>query len=240
MARLRAPGGCPWDREQKIDDIKAYTLEEVHELFDAIDNGDWDNMKEELGDILLQIVFYAQFASEKKKFTIDDAIDSICEKLIRRHPHVFGDVKVKNSKQVLKNWEHIKKKEGKKSFLSGVSKTLPALLKAYRLGQKAHRVGFDWPNAEGILEKLEEEVRELHDAKRKGRKKEVEHEFGDVLFTLANIGRFLDINPEEALRKASNRFIDRFKKVEAVVEKRKLDMKTMSIEDLEKVWQSIK
>ncbi|MBU4483819.1 nucleoside triphosphate pyrophosphohydrolase [bacterium] len=241
MAKLRAPGGCPWDREQSIDDIKAYTLEEVHELFDAIDNRDWDNTKEELGDMLLQIVFYAQFAAEEKKFTIDDAIDSICEKLIRRHPHVFGEVEVKSSKEVLQNWEHIKIKEGKKSLLGGVPKVLPSLLKAYRLGQKSARVGFDWDDTEGILEKLEEEVHELHEAQQKGLpKKEIEHEFGDILFCLANAGRFLDINPEEALRKANNRFVERFHKMEDEIKKRGLDLKKMTVEEMEEVWQFIK
>lgn len=243
MARLRAPDGCPWDREQTYKDINPYMLEEVHEVMESIDKNDMNELKEELGDLLLHIVFHAEMATEDGFFTIEEVIDGICEKLIYRHPHVFGDKKVKGTKDVLENWETLKKKEKEKSrrsLLDGVPKELPALLKAYRLGEKAGRVGFDWEDANGILEKLEEEVHELHEARGKKDLKEIEHEYGDVLFTLANIGRFMKVNPEDALRKATNRFIQRFGYVEEMAKEKKADMRKMPIAELEKLWQKAK
>jgi tetrapyrrole methylase family protein/MazG family protein len=240
MARLRAPNGCPWDREQTPDSITPYLLEETYETIEAITSGDKAHVREELGDLLLQVVFQSQMANEAGDFDVGGVIDSISEKLIRRHPHVFGDTKVKGSKDVLTNWEHIKKSEGKKSLLGGVPETLPALLKAYRLGEKASRVGFDWNNAEGVLEKIEEEARELHEAKKGGIKKDIEHEYGDLLLILANLGRFLKIDPETALRKATNRFIRRFQCMEETAAGRKLDLKKLDIEKLEELWQEAK
>lgn len=248
LERLRGPGGCPWDREQTYKDIAPHTLEEVHEVLDAIDRSDFDGLKEELGDLLLQVVFYAQIAKEEKKFTIDDVVDAINKKLIHRHPHVFGEVKVKGSDEVLEQWEKLKSKEGKKSVVGGVPKTLPALLKAYRLGEKTARVGFDWEDSEGILAKLEEEARELHEARKtlrlgSGQAKDefaVEHEYGDLLFTMANIGRFLKIDPESALRKATERFIKRFKMMEDEINKQNKEMQKLSAKEWDDLWEEAK
>ncbi len=251
MARLRAPDGCPWDREQTYKDIAPHTLEEVHEVLDAIDRGDFDGLKEELGDLLLQIVFYAQIAKDEKRFTIDDVVESISKKLVHRHPHVFGEQKVKNSGEVLEQWEKLKFEEGKKSVVGGVPKALPALLKAYRLGEKTARVGFDWEDAEGILAKLEEEARELHEARktlrladaRSGQAKDeaaVEHEYGDLLFTMANIGRFLGIDPEGALRKATERFIKRFKFMEDEISGQKKEMQKLTAKEWDELWTKAK
>ena len=251
MERLRGPDGCPWDREQTYKDIAPHTLEEVHEVLDAIDRNDMDGLREELGDLLLQIVFYAQIAKEEKKWTIDDVVEGINKKLIHRHPHVFGETKVKDSGEVLERWEKLKFQEGKKSVVGGVPKALPALLKAYRLGEKTARVGFDWEDAEGILAKLEEEARELHEARktlrladaRSGQAKDesaVEHEYGDLLFTMANIGRFLGIDPEGALRKATERFIKRFKCMEEEIEKRKKEMQKLTAKEWDELWEEAK
>jgi len=209
MARLRAPDGCPWDREQHYKDIAAHTLEETHEVLSAIDKNDFNALCEELGDLLLQILFYSQIAKEEDHFTIDEVIDSIKDKLIHRHPHVFGDTKVSGTGEVVERWEELKKEEGKKFVLSGVPNSLPALLKAFRLGEKTSRVGFDWTDVEGILSKIEEEAHELHEARDKGNKEDIDHEYGDLLFTLANLGRFLGLDPEGSLRRASSRFMER-------------------------------
>jgi MazG family protein len=240
MARLRGPGGCPWDKEQTYKDIAVHTLEEVHEALDAIDRKDYDGLKEELGDLLLQVVFYAQIAQDEGRWKIDDVLDVINKKLIHRHPHVFGEKKAKDSKEVLKRWESLKLEEGKKSVLGGVPKVLPALLKAYRLGEKAARVGFDWEDAEGILGKLEEEARELHEARKTKDESQIEREYGDLLFTLANIGRFLGIDPEGALRKSSDRFIRRFQFMEKEIAEKKLDMRSLSAKEWDELWERAK
>lgn len=240
MRKLRAPGGCPWDREQTPQSIAPYLLEETYEALEAIDKGDHENTREELGDVLLQVVFQSQMADEAGYMNVGDVIDSISNKLIRRHPHVFGDAKVKSSAHVLQNWEKIKKTEGKKSMLGGVPKSLPALLKAYRLGQKASRVGFDWTDVEGVLAKIEEEARELHEANKSGKKKDIEHEYGDLLLILANLGRFLEIDPETALRKATQRFIDRFNWMERKIAKKKLDMHELSPKEWDELWEEAK
>lgn len=240
MRKLRSPGGCPWDLKQTPRSISPYLLEETYETLEAIDSGNAKDVCEELGDLLLQVIFQAQMFSETAKLNIADVIDSISEKLVRRHPHVFGETKVNGADDVLKNWELIKKDEGKKSILSGVPKTLPALLKAYRLGQKASRVGFDWSDAEGVLNKIEEEARELHEAKKGGKPDEIEHEYGDLLLILANLGRFLEIDPETALRKATTRFINRFKWMEDEATKLGLDLHKMSAEELDKLWNQAK
>ncbi len=240
MARLRGPKGCPWDREQTPESIAPYLLEETYETLEAIDSGNANETREELGDLLLQVVFQSQMADEKKKFSVCDVIDGICRKLIHRHPHVFGFDKVKDSWSVLKNWEKLKKKEGKKTMLEGVPKTLPALLKAYRLGQKASRVGFDWTNAEGVLKKVEEESRELHEANKNGRRKDIEHEYGDLLLVLANLGRFLNVDPETALRKATGRFISRFNWMEKEIVRRKLDIHDLYAKEWDALWEKAK
>jgi len=240
MAKLRAPDGCPWDREQSYKDIAAHTLEETHEVLEAIDREDYDSLKEELGDLLLQILFYSQIATEEGRFTIDDVVDSITRKLIHRHPHVFGDTKVSGPGEVLKQWEQLKKKEGKDTVLGGVPANLPALLKAFRLGEKTSRVGFDWPNAEGILDKIEEESRELHDARSAGDEKAVDHEFGDLLFTLANLGRFLKIDPEGSLRRATARYMQRFSWMEKQAAKEGRELRTLTPEEWDALWEKAK
>lgn len=239
LARLRAPGGCPWDREQSYKDIAPHTLEETYEVIEAIEHEDYEALREELGDFLMQALFYAQIASEEKRFTIDDVIAKITEKLIHRHPHVFGETKVTGSKQVLQNWEQLKKKEGK-SVLGGVPRTLPALLKAYRIGEKAGRIGFDWEDAEGILAKIEEEAHELHEARREKDDKAVEHEYGDLLLTLANMGRFLGINPEAALCNATERFIERFQRMEHEIEQSGTSMNDLTLEQWDELWNRAK
>ncbi|MFH1654516.1 MAG: nucleoside triphosphate pyrophosphohydrolase [Pseudomonadota bacterium] len=237
MTRLRAPDGCPWDREQSYKDIAPHTLEEAYEVLDSIDKEDFTALKEELGDLLLQIIFYAQIAVEEKRFDIYDVIEGICDKLIHRHPHVFGESKVSGSNEVLERWEELKQEEGKKSVVGGVPKHLPALLKAYRLGEKTSRVGFDWSDATGIIVKVEEEVRELHAARDENNKDKIEHEFGDLLFTLANVGRFLKIDPEGALRKATERFTNRFQHME---EKSPKKLQQLSPDEWEKLWEEAK
>ena len=241
IAELRGPEGCPWDKKQNYDTIKACTLEEVHELFETIDQRDFPHMQEELGDVLLQVIFYSQFASEDGHFNINDVIQTLCEKLIHRHPHVFGDLKANNSEEALINWESSKKKTKKgKSLFDGVPRELPALLKAFRIGQKASNLGFDWPTIDGVLEKLEEEIEELRVEVKAGNQKLAEEEFGDVLFTLAHTARFLNINPEEALNKANQKFINRFHIVEKAADSRNLDMHQIKDSELEEMWQEAK
>ncbi|MFH0799771.1 MAG: nucleoside triphosphate pyrophosphohydrolase [Pseudomonadota bacterium] len=240
MAKLRAPDGCPWDREQSYKDIAAHTLEETHEVLDAIDRNDLDGLREELGDLLLQILFYSQIADEEKRFDICDVIDGIAKKLIHRHPHVFGDAKVSGSGEVLKRWEELKKSEGKESVLGGVPRSLPALLKAYRIGEKSSRVGFDWPDAEGILAKVEEEARELHEARESEDESAVDHEYGDLLFTMANLGRFLGIDPEGALRRATERFTGRFNHIEDETKRTGRALQSLSAKEWDDHWEEAK
>jgi len=240
MARLRAPDGCPWDREQSYKDIAAHTLEETHEVLAAIDREDYAALKEELGDLLLQILFYSQIAADESRFTIDDVIDSITRKLIHRHPHVFGDTKVSGPGEVLKQWEELKKQEGKKSVVGGVPQGLPALLKAFRLGEKTSRVGFDWPDADGLLKKIEEEAHELHEARAKGDAAQIDHEYGDLLYTLANLGRFLKIDPEGSLRRAAGRFMKRFTWMEQEAERQGRKLKSLSPDEWDALWEKAK
>lgn len=240
MARLRAPDGCPWDREQSYKDIAAHTLEETHEVLSAIDAEDFDHLCEELGDLLLQILFYSQIAAEEKRFTIADVIDGISKKLIHRHPHVFGDTKVSGAAEVLTQWEELKKKEGKRSVLGGVPKSLPSLLKAFRLGEKTSRIGFDWGDISGIIAKVEEEAQELRDARAGGNQDEIDHEYGDLLFTLANLGRFLKIDPEGSLRRSSDRFIARFTWMEDEAKRQGVELKTRTPAEWDQLWRSAK
>jgi len=240
MEELRGPNGCPWDREQTPKSLASYLLEETYEALEAIDSGNSKESIEELGDLLLQIVFHSQILKEKGKGDVGDVIDSISDKLIYRHPHVFGRGKAKDSWAVLQNWEKLKMKEGKKTLLGGVPKALPALLKAYRIGQKASRVGFDWKDSEGVLSKIEEEAKELHEAKKKGRKKLVEEEYGDLLLILANLGRFLEIDPETALRKATAKFIKRFNRMEKEIKIKGLDMDRLGAKEWDDLWEGAK
>ena len=273
MARLRAPGGCPWDREQTFDTIKPYTLEETYEVLDAIDARDWDELPGELGDLMLQVLFYAEMAQEEKRFGIDDVLDRLCEKLIARHPHVFGDVEAATSKDVLRNWEAIKatersaksaaKTEGAadakpESKLDGISSAMPALMEAYKINTRAANAGFDWPNIEGIFEKLQEETKELQAEVAKmpeppsphsrgiagatgqrlpeGLRERLEDEVGDLLFVLVNVARFLSIDPENALRGTNRKFRSRFQHMEAALHTAGRKIEDVKVEDLEELW----
>ncbi len=238
MARLRAPGGCPWDSKQTFDTIKSYLLEEAYEVMDAIDRRDWAGLEEELGDLLLQPVFFAEMAREQGLFSIDDSIDAINEKLIRRHPHVFGDAHAETPEDVKVRWDEIKKQEKapvpEASVLDSVPRNLPALMEAEKIGQKVAATGFEWPNIDGVLDKFQEEAAELARARESGDQEHIEHELGDLLFTVVNLARFLKIDPEQALRKTNARFRRRFAHVEA--ERKEGD----SLEKLEELWQQAK
>lgn len=246
MARLRSATGCPWDREQTHASLKPYLLEEAYEALEAIDEGDDEELRKELGDVLLQVVFHAQIAAEEGRFDIEDISRAIVDKLVHRHPHVFGDVEVDGAEQVLKNWEQIKKAERQEaqeappSALDGVPKALPALLRAQRVQHKAARVGFDWPDAEGPLEKVEEEFGELRQAWQDGRQEAVEEEFGDLLFALVNAGRFMQLTPEDALRRAVEKFERRFRAVEEVYRQRGEDMAASDLAAMDRVWDEVK
>lgn len=238
MQRLRAPGGCPWDREQTFDTIKPYLLEETYEVMDAIDARDWDALAEELGDLLLQPVFFAEMAAEEGKFDIADALEAINAKLIRRHPHVFGSGEAKTADDVKKRWDEIKagEKPRPKGLLTGVSRATPALVEAQQIASKAAGVGFDWENIGQVYEKLDEEVAELKEAAGEER----EGELGDILFVIVNLARFLRIDPEQALRKSNAKFRKRFARVEAGVEARGKSLQEATIEEMEELWQEAK
>jgi MazG family protein len=241
MARLRAPDGCPWDREQSFDTIKPYLLEETYEVLEAIDNRDWPGLADELGDLMLQAVFFAQMASEENKFRIDDSLDAITEKLIRRHPHVFASGDAKTADDVKRRWDEIKadekknKGEPKRGLLENVPRHLPALVEAQQISSKAAATGFDWQNADQVLEKLDEELRELAHARKHGTPAELEGELGDLLFVLVNLARFLKVDPEQALRKTNAKFRKRFGHVEQHAK-----LPGASIEEMEALWQEAK
>ena len=280
MARLRAPGGCPWDREQTFDSIKPYTLEEAYEVLEAIDQRDWEELTAELGDLLLQVLFYAQMAKEEGTFSIDDVLDQLSGKLVHRHPHVFGDVKAETSSDVLRNWEAIKAEEKKKrleagggkkkqdevppeSVLAGVSSAMPALLEAHKLSSRAAHVGFDWPNIEGLFEKLSEETDELREQLKefpspgpqpKARgiagsgkqqvpeplRERLEEEVGDLFFVLVNIARYLSLDPESALKKTNRKFKGRFRWMEEQLRQSGRSPQQANMEELESLWQQAK
>ncbi|HTA69616.1 MAG TPA: nucleoside triphosphate pyrophosphohydrolase [Bryobacteraceae bacterium] len=241
MARLRAPGGCPWDREQSFDTIKPYLLEETYEVLEAIDKRDWPALADELGDLLLQAVFFAQMAAEENKFGIDDSIDAIVQKLIRRHPHVFADGEAKTSDDVKRRWDEIKADEKKsrgeplRGLLESVPRNLPALVEAQQIASKAAGVGFDWENADQVLDKLDEELDELAVAREGGSRQELEGEIGDLLFVLVNLARFVKVDPEQALRKTNAKFRKRFAHVEAGAK-----LPGATIEEMEALWQEAK
>ena len=244
MERLRAPGGCPWDREQTRESIKPYLIEEAYEVAEAIEDHNIDELCTELGDLLLQIVFHAEMAREEGLFTIEDVIRAISEKMIRRHPHVFSDTEVKDSAEVLRNWARIKAEERKhqedNSAVTGVPRALPALLRAHRLGEKASRVGFDWQNASQVLEKVDEELTELKAAMAEGDATAIQAELGDLLFALTSFGRHLDIQGEDALQQASDRFIRRFRHMEQQLAERGQDMHATSADELDRLWEAAK
>jgi len=268
MARLRAPGGCPWDREQTFDSIKPYTLEETYEVFEAIENRDWRELPGELGDLLLQVLFYSEMAKEAGYFSIDDVLERLSTKLVDRHPHVFADVKADTASEVVRNWEALKKAEKKKSpegpnqsLLSGISRAMPALLEAIKVSRKAASVGFDWPEIDGIFEKLDEEVaelkqniselpkppkpagghagsrthaisQELHDR--------IEDEVGDLFFVLANLARFLEVDPESSLRRTVRKFRARFQSMEEQARVSGRSLTEMTLDQMEDLWQHSK
>lgn len=280
MARLRAPGGCPWDREQTFDTIKPYTLEETYEVLEAIDNRDWDELSGELGDLLLQVLFYSEMSKEQGTFSIDDVLDRLSSKLIGRHPHVFGDVQAETSSEVVRNWEAIKAEEKKKrlaagggkaakensqpeSVLSGVSPAMPALLEAHKLSSRAAHVGFDWPNVDGLFDKLREETEELREQLQdfpapgprpafrgvagsgqpqipEDLRARVEDEVGDLFFVLVNIARYLSIDPESALKKTNRKFKRRFQWMEEQLRSSGRTPDQATMEELESLWQQAK
>jgi MazG family protein len=279
MARLRGPGGCPWDREQTFDSIKPYTLEETYEVLEAIDNRDWDELPGELGDLLLQVLFYAQMAKDQGTFSIDEVLDRLSSKLVDRHPHVFGDVKAETSSEVLRNWQALKVEEKKKkknaagenekdstaseSVLAGVSTAMPSLIEAYKLSSRAAQVGFDWPNIEGLFEKLQEETAELKQGLEEfpapgprphGRgvagagtqqvpealRQHLEEEVGDLFFVLVNIARYLSLDPESALRKTNRKFKQRFQWMETELRASGRGPEKASVTELESLWQQAK
>ena len=231
---------CPWDRKQTIQSLRQLTLEETYELTEAISEEDWKSIKEELGDLLLHIIFYAKIGSEKNKFTLDEVIQGISEKLIARHPHIYGDIQVHDEEDVKKNWEKLKLKEGKKSVLSGVPKALPSLVKAMRLQEKAKQVGFEWENKDQVWQKVEEEISELNEAIIQKDQKKVEEEFGDVLFSMVNFARFLDIDAENALEITNKKFISRFTQMEQAALAKGMNLNEMSLEQMDSIWNEIK
>lgn len=238
MRRLRKE--CPWDRKQTHDSIKAATLEETYELLESIDEKDFDEMKGELGDLLLHIVFHSVIAEGSDHFTIDEVIDGIKDKLIRRHPHIFRDVEVKDDNEIMQNWEAIKLKEGRESVLQGVPKNLPTLQRAYRLQEKASKIGFDWPNAEQVWQKIVEELDELEAIKDSEEQEKIEDELGDIFFSLINYSRFIGINPEDALRKTTEKFIHRFNYVEEKIKESGKDITYSNLEEMDKYWEESK
>jgi nucleoside triphosphate diphosphatase len=272
MARLRAPGGCPWDREQTFDTIKRYTLEETYEVLEAIDNRDWQELPGELGDLLLQVLFYAEMAEEENRFSIDDVLDALSHKLIARHPHVFGDVKAEDAHTVLKNWESFKAQEKEKrkqargggqnqasapeSLLESVSSKMPALQEAHKISSRAAHVGFEWPDVEGLFDKLKEETHELreqihavppeHLAPRnqsripEGLRMRLEDEVGDMFFVLVNLARYLALDAESALRKTNRKFRRRFGWMEEQLRRRGKKLENSSLEEMETLWQQAK
>lgn len=238
MRRLRKE--CPWDMEQTHDSIKGATIEETYELIEAIDHKNYEEMKSELGDLLLHILFHSVIAEENNKFNIDDVIISIKEKLIRRHPHVFGDTKINGTEDIAKNWEEIKLSEGRDSVLEGVPKNLPSLARAYRLQEKASKVGFDWENKNDVWKKVIEEIEEMHEMERNGNFEKLEEELGDVFFALTNYARFLGINPENALRITNEKFISRFKYVEQKIKNLGKKLSESNLKEMDKYWEESK
>jgi MazG family protein len=246
MARLRAPGGCPWDREQTFDTIKPYTLEETYEVLDAIDRRDWDGLAEELGDFLLQAVFYAEMAAEEDRFSIGDALDAINAKLIRRHPHVFGEGTALTPGDVKRIWGEVKaaekaaKSEKPAGLLDGVPRALPALVEAQQIASRAAGVGFDWENPDQVLDKLHEELGEFAEARRNASQPELEDELGDLLFVLVNLARFVKVDPEQALRKTNAKFRRRFGYIEQKLAERGTKIEDSNIQEMEALWQEAK
>ena len=231
---------CPWDKKQTIQTLRQLTIEETYELTDAITNENWKDIKEELGDVLLHIIFYAKIGAEQNQFTLDEVINGVCEKLIFRHPHIYGDVVVKDEEDVKRNWEKLKLKEGKTSVLGGVPKALPATVKAMRLQEKAKQVGFEWENKEQVWEKVEEETKELFEAIASGDRDHMEDELGHVFFSLINFARFLQLDAENALERTNKKFISRFTKMEQEATNTGKALQDMTLEEMDAMWNKIK
>lgn len=238
MRKLRSE--CSWDKVQTFDSIKAATIEEAYEVVEAIDNKDYNDLKSELGDLLLHILFHSVIAEEKELFSINDVIDSITDKLIRRHPHIFSNVKVENNKEIERNWEKIKMGEGRESILEGIPKTLPELQKATRMQEKVSKIGFDWEKKEDVWKKVIEEIEEMHESERSGDKELFEKEMGDVFFALINYSRFLGINAENALRKTNAKFKNRFSFIEKKLKENNKSITDSSLEEMDKYWEESK
>jgi MazG family protein len=231
---------CPWDRKQTIQTLRVQTLEEVYELTDAITEENWQGLKEELGDVLLHIVFYSRIGAEQGQFTIEDVIEGVCNKLVFRHPHIYTNLKVANDTEVKQNWEKLKLKEGKKSILSGVPQSLPAIIKALRLQDKTKQVGFEWDHAGQVWDKVQEELRELQEAVKQEQQDKIEDEFGDVLFALVNYARFLHVDPENALERTNKKFMRRFQHIEAIAREEGKDLHDMSLQEMDAIWNRAK
>ncbi len=231
---------CPWDKKQTIDTLRQLTIEELYELTDAITEKNWKGIKEELGDLLLHILFYSKIGNEQNQFTLEEVITSISDKLVARHPHIYGDVKVHDERDVERNWEKLKLKEGNKSVLSGVPNSLPATVKAMRLQEKARQVGFEWEKREDVWEKVEEEMEELKEAVDEQNAEKMEDEFGDVIFSMINYARFLRIDAENALERTNKKFIRRFTQMEEVSQKAGKDLHHMTLAEMDVLWNEIK
>ena len=231
---------CPWDKKQTIHTLRHLTIEETYELADAITDEDWKGIQEELGDMMLHILFYAKIGSEQKKFTLEEVINGICEKLIVRHPHIYGNVKVMDEEDVKKNWEKIKVREGKKSVLGGVPPSLPAVVKATRIQEKAKQVGFEWENKEDVWKKVEEEMNELQEAIQEKDQTHIEEEFGDILFSLINYARFLQVDAEGVLEKTNKKFIKRFLQMESIAKVSGKSLTEMNLEEMDAIWNKVK
>ena len=238
MSELR--NKCPWDQNQTFDTLKKLTIEETYELVDAIDKKKYDDIKDELGDLLLHIIFYSKIASENKKFNFNDVLNSLIEKLIYRHPHVYGEIKVSSIDEVKKNWERLKVKDKNKGILSGVPNHLPSLIKAHRVQDKVASIGFDFPNVKDTVDKIKEEFEEFNSALLSQNKSEIEDEFGDILFSLINYSRHIGIDSDESLKKSIQKFIDRFNKVEKILKSKNLDFDNCSNEELNNFWNDVK
>ncbi len=239
VKRLRKD--CPWDRIQTHLSLRRCLLEETYEVLESIDENNMPELKKELGDILLQVIFHSIIANENNDFDLADVINSVQKKLVERHPHVFGDLKVEDSDEVKKNWELLKKKEGRKSVIEGIPEQLPALLKAYRIQEKASKVGFDWKEEDPVFDKITEELQELRENVNNGKPlKDIEDEMGDVLFSIVNYSRFLKINPEDALRKTIKKFRDRFSKIEKFAEENDTPLENMTLEEMDVIWEKAK
>lgn len=231
---------CPWDKKQTIETLRPLTLEETYELTDAITQGDWKGIREELGDLMLHLVFYARIGREQQQFTLEEVLNGICDKLVSRHPHIYGDVKVENEDDVKRNWEQLKLKEGKKSVLGGVPVSLPAVVKATRLQEKARQVGFEWDHKEQVWDKVEEELRELKESVEEKDPVKMEEELGDVFFSLINYARFLQIDAENALEKTNIKFRTRFMKMEEMAAAQGKSLSGMTLAEMDELWNQVK